>query len=145
MAKIDVSKVAEILKKNQLEPAVLRRIIEELNLVAQPDPGDELKPPPVKKQFVILVSDPRGRLAEKELTGWVLQIPEDKSPLSLLERLSKAAYDFNASKRGRALPVKTIGEALESVPAKFTKEVELWVKTKLPVQVLITDNILPSE
>ena len=29
MPKIDVSKVAEILKKNQLEPALLRRLIEE--------------------------------------------------------------------------------------------------------------------
>lgn len=145
MAKIDVSKVADILKRNALEPAVLRRIIEEINLAAQPDPGDELKPPAVKKQFVILVSDPEDRWPDTDLTGWVLQIPEDKSPLSLVERLCKAAYDFNNSKRGRALPVKTIGEALESVPAKFTKEVELWVKTKTPVQVIKTDNVLPRE
>ena len=61
-----------------------------------------------------------------------------------LERIAKAAYDFNASRRGRALPVKTVGEAMETVPAKNFKEVELWVKTKTPVQVLSTDNVLPK-
>ena len=45
MPKIDVSKVAEILKKNQIDPAVLRRVMEEMNLAVQPDPGDEEKPP----------------------------------------------------------------------------------------------------
>src|SRR5689334_1551819 len=62
MPKIEVNKVAEILKKNEISPAILRRVIEEMNLAAQPEGGDEDKPPPVKKQFVILVSDPDGRL-----------------------------------------------------------------------------------
>src|SRR5665213_2272233 len=57
MPKIDVSKVAEILKKNHIDPAVLRRVVEEMNLAVQPDPGDEDKPPAVKKQYVIVVSD----------------------------------------------------------------------------------------
>ena len=58
MPKIDVSKVAEILKKNHIDPALLRKVVEEMNLAVQPDPGDDEKPPAVKKQFVILVSDP---------------------------------------------------------------------------------------
>ena len=41
MPKIDVNKVAEILKKNEISPAVLRRVMEELNLAVQPDPGEE--------------------------------------------------------------------------------------------------------
>ena len=56
MPKIDVSKVAEILKKNEIDPSVLRRVMEEMNLVVQPDAGEDEKPPSVKKQFVILVS-----------------------------------------------------------------------------------------
>ena len=39
MPKIEISKVAEILKKNHVDPALLRRVIEEINLAAQPDPG----------------------------------------------------------------------------------------------------------
>ena len=79
MAKIDLNKAAEILKKNHLEPGVMRRIIEEFNLAVQPEPGEETAPP-VKKQFVILVSDPDGRWPKHDFAGWVLQIPESESP-----------------------------------------------------------------
>ena len=144
MAKIDVSKVAEILKKNHVDPAVLRRVVEEMNLAVQPDPGEEDPTPPVKKQFVILVSDPDSKMPKIDLTGWVLQIPEDASPASVQERLLKGVYDYNASKKGRLYPARTVGDAIEGVPAKFYKEVELWVKTKEPVLVLRTDNEIPK-
>ena len=123
---------------------MLRRVVEEMNLAVQPDPGEEEPKAPVKKQFVILVSDPNGKLPKADFTGWVLQIPEDESPVSVQERVLKAIYDFNASKKGRLYPAKTIGDALESVPGKFFKEVELWVKTKEPVFVLRTDNEIPK-
>ena len=79
------------------------------------------------------------------LVGWVLQIPENESVATTQDRILRGAYDFNASKKGRLLPVKTIGEALESVPAKFFKEADLWVKTKTPVLVLRTDNEIPRD
>ena len=144
MPKIDVNKVAEILKKNHNDPAVLRRVVEEMNLAVQPDPGDGDQAPPVKKQFVILVSDPNEKLPKVDFTGWVLQIPEDESPASVQERLLKATYDYNASKKGRLYPAKTVGDAIEAVPAKLFRESELWVKTKEPVIVLRTDNEIPK-
>jgi hypothetical protein len=146
MPKIDVSKVAEILKKNQVDPAVLRRVVEEMNLAVQPDPAEEEKPPAVKKQFVILVSDPEGRLpAKAEFAGWVLQLPETESPATTQDRIFRSAYDYNATRKGRLYPAKTVGEALENIPAKHFKEAELWVKTKTPVLVLRTDNEIPRE
>ena len=145
MPKIDVSKVAEILKKNHIDPAVLRRVVEEMNLAVQPDPGEEDKPPAVKKQWVIVVSDPNGKLPKTDFVGWVVQIPESESPAITPDRVFRAVYDFNASKKGRLLPVKTVGEAFESIPAKNFKEVEVWVKTKEPVIVLRTDNEIPKE
>lgn len=144
MPKIDVSKVAEILKKNQLDPATLRRVIEEMNLLVQPE-ADEEKPPAVKKQFAILISDPEGALPDRDFAGWVLQLPETESVVTAPERIFKAAYDYNASKKGRLYPAKTVGEALENVPAKFFKETELWVKTKVPVLMLKTDNEIPKD
>jgi hypothetical protein len=144
MAKIDVNKVAEILKKNHIDPAVLRRVVEEMNLAVQPDPGEGEQAPPVKKQHIILVSDPNGNMPKHDLTGWVLQIPENESPASVEERLLKGTYDYNASKKGRLYPAKTVGDAIEAVPAKFFREVELWVKTKEPVLVLRTDNEIPK-
>ena len=143
MPKIDVNKVAEILKKNHIDPAVLRRVVEEMNLAVQPDPGEADAPPPIKKQFVILASDPQGRLPKGDFAGWVLQIPESESPATTLDRISRGAYDYNASKKGRLYPAKTVGEAVENVPAKFFREAELWVKTKTPVLVLRTDNEIP--
>lgn len=145
MPKIDVNKVAEILKKNQLDPTLLRRVIEEMNLAVQPDPGEEEKPPALKKQFVILASDPGGILPKEDFVGWVLQIPENESVATTLDRVHRAAYDFNASKKGRLLPAKTIGDTLENVPAKFFKEAECWVKTKTPVLVVRTNNEIPKD
>jgi hypothetical protein len=144
MPKIDVSKVAEILKKNHIDPALLRRVIEEMNLAVQPDTGEE-KPPSVKKQFVILVSDPDGRLPKHDFVGWVLQIPEDESPATTTDRIFRSTYDFNTTQKGRLLPAKTVGEAIENVPGKFFKETDVWVKTKTPVLVVKTDNEIPKE
>ncbi len=145
MAKIDVSKVAEILKKNQIDPALLRKVVEEMNLAVQPDAGDDDKPPAVKKQFVILVSDPDGKMPKTDLVGWVLQIPESESVATTPDRLFRSSYDFNTTKKGSLMPVKTVGEAIENVPAKFFKEADVWVKTKTPVLVIKTDNEIPKE
>jgi hypothetical protein len=143
MAKIEINKVAEIIKKNQVPAAVLRRIIEEINLAVQPEPGAEDAPPAVKKQFVILLSDPEGRLpAKTDFAGWVLQIPETESPATTEERVARGAAEYNTTKKGRLYPVKTIGEAIENIPAKFFKEADLWVKTRTPVLVVRTANDL---
>lgn len=145
MPKIDINKAAEILKKNQIEPSVLRRIMEEMNLVVQPDPGDEDKPEAVKKQFVVLISDPNGHMPKGvDFAAWVLQIPDTESVATTQDRINRGAYDYNASRKGRLHPAKTVGEALENVPAKHFKEAEVWVKTKTPVLVLVTDNEIPK-
>ncbi|MDX2186999.1 MAG: hypothetical protein SFV32_08705 [Opitutaceae bacterium] len=144
MPKIEVNKVAEILKRSQLEPKLLRQIIEEMNLVTQAEAAEE-KPPAVKKQWVILVSDPEGELPERDFTGWVLQIPENESVVTTQDRIFRAVYEYNATKKGRLYPAKTVGEAMENVPAKHFKETEVWVKSKIPVLMLRTDNEIPVD
>lgn len=144
MPKIEINQVAEILKRNKVDPALLRQVVQEMNTLAQAG-AEEEKPPAVKKQFVIIVSDPEGRFPKYDFAGWVVQIPEEESPATALERIFRATYDFNATKKGRLLPPKTVGEALENVPAKNFKEVEVWVKTKTPVLVLSTDNEIPKD
>jgi hypothetical protein len=144
MPKIEVNKVAEILKKNQVDPKVLRQIVEEMNILTQAEANDE-KPPVLKKQWAILISDPEGKLPETDFVGWVLQIPEDESVATTQDRIFRATYEFNTTKKGRLLPPKTVGEALENVPAKHFKEVGVWVKSKIPVLMLKTDNEIPTE
>lgn len=145
MAKIDVAQVAELMKKHKIPPEQLREMVAEMNQLTAPAADEDIKPPAPKKQFVIVLSDPTGKLAKQDLTGWVVTIPEAASPHSTTDRIFKGAYDFNASKRGRLLPVKSVGEALESVTPRYFKESEIWVRTKTPVAVVITDNVLPKD
>ncbi len=144
MPKIEINQVAEILKRNKADSSLLRAVVEEMNLLARAE-ADEEKPPAVKKQHVIVISDPDGRFPNEDFAGWVVQIPDNESPVTTMERIFRASYEFNASKKGRLLPVKTVGEAIENVPAKHFKEAEVWVKTKNPVLVLKSDNIIPKD
>jgi hypothetical protein len=100
-------------------------------------------PPKVKQQFVILVSDPKGQI-KSDLTGWVLQMPEDEDCREVVNGIKKAAYNFNASKKGRKYPVSSIGQAIGEVSNKFLKPYYVKVKTKEPVYVVTTDNTLPK-
>jgi hypothetical protein len=90
------------------------------------------------------VSDPEGVIPKTDFGGWVLQIPENESPATTQDRINRAAYDYNASRKGRLYPATTVGDALENIPAKHFKEADLWVKTKTPVLVLRTDNEIPK-
>jgi len=145
MSKINVNAAVEIIKRHEIEPATVRAIVEELNHIANPD-VDEEKPPALKKQFVILVSDPEGRLPESfDFAGWVLQIEESESVLTTQERINRAVYEFNTTRKGRLMPASTVGDALENIPAKHFKEQNVWVKTKTPVLVLRTTNEIPKE
>jgi hypothetical protein len=144
MPKIDVNKVAEIIKKNDVDPKVLRQIVEEMNLLTQAEATED-KEPGVKKQFVILISDPEGKIPPDDFAGWVLQIPESESVATIQDRIYKAAYEYNTTKKGRLYPANTTGEALEGIPAKHFKEANLWVKTKTPVLMLRTNNEIPKD
>lgn len=140
--RITISQVAEILKSHRdISPATLRAVVEELNAATQPEDGDEPASPKQKTQYVTLISDPEGKL-KSDLVGWVLQLPESDSPHSVIDRINAAAHDFNASKKGRLIPVRSVGEALESTSRKFFKNAGLKVCTKLPCFVARTDNRL---
>jgi len=93
MPKIEVNKVAEILKKNEISPAILRRVIEEMNLAVQPEGPEGDKPPAIKKQFVIVLSDPDEKMPKHDFVGWVLQIPENESVATTQDRIFRSSYD----------------------------------------------------
>ena len=103
------------------------------------------RPPPVKKQFSIVLADNEGVLEDKDLTGWVVQIPEDDSVTVAPERIIRAAYEYNTTPKGRRMPVQTIGEACEAVTAKLFKEQNVWVKTKVTVLAEAALNQNPTE
>ncbi len=132
--KVDLELVKVVLQRRELDVRTVAGIIEELNQELAAAVDEAL--PPVKKQFVMLVSDPRGQLADQNVTGWVVQIGEEDVVTSVEAKFIAAAREFNASPRGRRLPVKSFAEACEHIPSRFHKEYGLWVKTKEPVYVV---------
>ena len=146
MPKIDVETLKFILQRNETDIRKINEIMQEIDLELKAEEEERAnRPPAVKKQFSIVISDPEGELAEKDLTGWVVQIPEEDSVTVAPERITKAAYEFNTTPKGRRMPVETIGEACEIVTAKFFKEQNIWVKTKVPVLAVSTPNKIPIE
>lgn len=142
MKKIKITTVAEALRANQCDPAIARKVIEDLQAAAGPD---EEKPPGVKKQYSVIVSDPEQKLVGLSLVAWVVQIPESEGCVTSIDRVIRTARDFNASKKGRLMPVHSVGEALENIAPRYFDEEDLWVKTKTPVLVIRTNNELPTE
>jgi hypothetical protein len=145
MAKVDIDLVKHVLQRNDLDirqvNTIMEEIAKELKILQEENPPA----PRIPKQFAILVSDPEGSIPQADLTGWVLQLPEEDPVMALEEQIHKAAYEFNQTPKGRRMPVKTIGEACEAVPARIFKEQNLWVKTKEPVLILRTENAIPMD
>lgn len=139
MSKVEIELVKMVLQRNELDKSLVSQIVEDINAeAAAADEAEEEKTPAIKKQFVFLLSDPKGELVSKDYVGWVLQIPEDDSPFTAEERLIRSAYEHNTTRKGRRMPVKTIAEVCEHVSARTTKEQGVWIKTKEPVYVLRT-------
>jgi len=145
MAKVDLELVKMILQRNELDVRMVSQIIEDIETEAKASEEDVPKAPPVKKQFVFMISDPNEELPDKDFTGWVLQIPEEESPYIAEEKLQRSAYEFNVTPKGRKMPVKSIAEVCEVVSTRILKEQNIWVKTKEPVFVLKTNNKIPTE
>ncbi len=146
MAKIDIETLKFILQRNEPDIRKVASIMQEIDMELKAEEEEKAnRPPPVKKQFVIMVSDPDGALAEKDMTGWVVQIPEDDSVNTAPSKLISAAYEFNTTPKGRRMPVETIGEACEVVTAKLFKEQNVWVKTKTPLLIVPVENKIPTE
>jgi hypothetical protein len=147
MAKIEIEVVAEVLQENELDKAMVDRIVRQLTRAAEKaaDEAAAEREPQVKKQWIIVVSDPDGTIPDEDFVGWVLQVPENDPPAAALDRVINSAHAYHATRRGQKFPAKSFGEACEVVGGKFLKENNVAVKTKLPVTVLKTDNELPPD
>ena len=146
MPKIDIETLKFILQRNESDVRKIADIMNEVEMELKAEEEERaLRPPPVKKQFVILVSDPEKILDQKDMVGWVAQIPEDDSIATTSGRIHSAAYEYNATPKGARMPVETIGEACEVVSAKLFKEQNVWIKSKTPLLIVPVDNKIPTE
>jgi hypothetical protein len=163
---VDIHTVKDILYSNGMEDIVIQTVIEEL-IKAQEQPVEQVSDdksnaddgvaddavtdgddsPKVKKQFVIVLSDPNKELVQytNKLVGWVGQISAEADVNTYLPKLYDAAYEFNRSKKGRKYPIKTVGDAMDTVQAKLLKKQGISIKTKEPVLILLSDNVVPTK
>lgn len=145
MAKIDLEKLRKILHRNESDIQKIQEILKDVELELQIEKEErEQRPPIVKKQFVTLIADNEGHLIDQDFVTWVLQIPEEESPHTVIDKIHQSAHNYNSSAKGMRYPVKSIGEACEIVSAKSFKENNLWVKTKTPVLAIRCTNPLES-
>ena len=137
-----IDEILELLSNATVAVDEAAKTEEEAVDVSKETGNDEEGEPKPKQQFVILVSDTNG-IINKDLVGWVLQIPENDDVATVLDSIKSGAYNFNASKKGQKYPVSSIGQAIANVPNKFFKTNNLKIKTKEPVQIITTNNVLP--
>lgn len=146
MPKVDIETIKFVVQRNEPDIRKVAAIMQELELELKAEEEEKaLKPPAVKKQNVIMISDPNGELRDKDIVGWIAQIPEDDDILETVPRIHRAAYEFNTTPKGIRMPVETVGEACEVIQAKFFKEQNVWVKTKTPLLILPVDNKIPTD
>ncbi len=147
MPKVDIELVRMVLQRAEINAGKIAQILDDIKFESMENAKKEDREPPVKKQFVVILSDPYGKVAATgfEYAAWVVQIPEDENPASALGRIHEGAYDFNVSPKGRKMPLKTVAEACEFGSAKINKEHKLWIKTKEPVLVVTTSGKIPRE
>ena len=137
MAKVSLDLVKEVLQRNGIDARKLAEVLNEIKAQAEADAVEREKP--VKKHHVVLVSTPEGGLPE-DLVGWVVQVPEEDNPTEATERIVATANRFNASPRGKKLPLTSFGDACQSLPSKQLKENNVWVRTREPVRVIPVGN-----
>lgn len=139
--KIDINLVEMVLRRARLTELQQAQILEDIRYESNQVVVED-REPPVKKQFVVILNDPYGKLEETgfEFSGWVVQIPEDDDPHSALRKLFGGAYDFNQTPKGRKMPLRTIDEAVRFGSAKIYKEHKIWLKHKEPVLIIPADG-----
>ena len=96
----------------------------------------------VKKIIAEQLGVPEADVANEK--AFVADLGADS--LDIVELVMELEEEFEITiPDDQAEKIKTVGEAIENVPAKFFKEADLWVKHKTPVLVVKTDNEIPKE
>ena len=135
--KLSLDEVAEVasssLKDKSELPALLKKLQELADEKAKEK--EENKADRVKKVLTTIQ-------AEDKDTCWVLEIEEDFDVATVEATILAAIADFNATKKGSKKPIVTIGDAFQSMAAKFWKARKLNRKTKEPVYISSTTNTI---
>lgn len=135
--------IQQALQEAGIDVAKQRLVLENLNQVEEEkkEEKEQSKEPKKKAQFVVFAMDD-GNLP-KDIIGYVLQIPEGKSPSAAPELLADAVRDYNnTARKAKKFPVTTYGDAFRTVKGRFLKESGIKIKTKESIQVIPVNNAI---
>lgn len=138
---IKLEDIQQVLKEQKVDATTINKVIEKLREAEEEKKADKEPKNKQKSQFVLLAFDKQGVLKGQTLTGAVLQIEDGIQPALVIDRLKAAANQYNNTKKGRRLPVKTISETL-NIPRKFSRQERVLIKTKEPILLISTDNAI---
>ena len=144
--KIDIDMVGACAQAVNIDQSKIDDLLYKLQEEQTQKDAEKEKPEKVKKNFLCIVCDPNGDMADiRDYSAWVVQIPEDDDPEEVLSKIHEAAQEFNCTKKGRKHPVKSVVETCECVSSKYFTSKNVWLKTKYPVQIITSDNKIPRQ
>jgi hypothetical protein len=136
--------IIQVLNEVQIPDPMIHKVETKLRELLAQEKEEKQTATKTKHQFVIVVCDKDRKFAGLEdLGGFVVQLDEGDDPSQLLTKLSTAVKSYNAtSRKGRKVPIKSVGEAFESLSRKFTKPIGVNLKTKSLTRIVVSDNTL---
>lgn len=142
---LPVSEIAHILAAHKLPPAQLQAIVADLNQAEAEIKGErEAKATKAKNKLVPVLIDDAGVLSHISLTGFVVQVPEDTDPATILPKLYEAAYAQGRAAKRRRHKLDTLRDVVEHLKRKHGRDQGVLVKGKELVQVIIAPPGIPT-
>lgn len=144
--------VLDALREAGIDTAKQKVVLESLKAIEKEkkEEKEAEKGPKTKNQFVVFVMDD-GTLSNKELIGYVLQVPESASISATPETFRDAARAYNnGARKAKKYPITTIGDGMKALRGKWIKDTGIKVKTKesiaiIPVKNEINDSKRPTQ
>ena len=140
MSKISIEEVESILQRNNVDPAVVKTVITDLQEVVDELSASRTPTTKTKWEHVILIYDKDGTLKDDTLTGWVVQQKADADAGLIVGKLQSAAADQNAQVKRKKSLIKDVVGLFESLKTKFVKPKELKIKTKEQTRVILVSD-----
>ena len=134
--------VFEALKYANIDPAKMRDVVEKLNQIEEEkkEEAAENKEPKQKSQFVLFVMDD-GTLTDKELIGYAVQVPSDKSPSTAYGSFVDCVRGYNnGARKAKKYPITKVGDGMMNLRGRWLKDAKLKIKTKEAVLVIPVKN-----
>lgn len=149
MSKIDLEEVQGVLEDRKVPNAAeiikdLQTILDEL--AAQKEAEKENKP---KFEHIVVLNDPDGLLKDKDpensITAFVVQQEEGEDAGTILSKITDAANSQNEEAKSKKSRLKNLRDIFDGLKSKYLKEKKVKIKTKEPVRVLLSKELLKAE